>query len=87
MDSDLHVNQVIKDAIANDGLKLSVISPVSPYEFYKNVLAADTIFSEKQVIWEGLHRYYCGTRSDLTAERDTSFLTPDGQGFFSDWLV
>jgi hypothetical protein len=84
---DSHVNQVIKDAIANDSLKLSVISPVSPNDFYRKVLAADILFAEKQSIWEGLHRYYCGTTSDLIAQRDASFLTPDGQAFFSDWLI
>lgn len=84
---DSHINQVIAHAITNDGLKVSVISPVSPNDFYMRELKAHEIFSSNLPIWEGLHRYYCGTASDLISGRDTSFLTPDGQAFFSDWLI
>lgn len=84
---DSHINKLIADAITNDGLKVSVISPVSPKDFYMGELKAHEIFSSNLPIWEGLHRYYCGTTSDLIANRDASFLTPDGQAFFSDWLI
>lgn len=84
---DSHINKVIADATANDGLKVSVISPVSPNDFYMRELKAHKLFSSNLPIWEGLHRYYCGTTSDLIADRDASFLTLDGQAFFNDWLI
>lgn len=84
---DSHINRVLSDSINNDGLKVSVISPVSPNDFYMRELKAHELFASNLPIWEGLHRYYCGTTSDLIAKRDASFLTPDGQAFFSDWLI
>jgi hypothetical protein len=84
---DSHINRVITDSITNAGLKVSVISPVSPNDFYMRELKAHEPFAPNLPIWKGLHRYYCGTTSDLIAQRDASFLTPDGQAFFSDWLI
>ena len=84
---DSHINRVLSDSINNDGLKVSVISPVSPNDFYMRELKAHELFASNLPIWEGLHRYYCGTTSDLIAKRAASFLTPDGQAFFSDWLI
>lgn len=84
---DSHINRVLTDSITNDGLKVSVISPVSPNDFYMKVLGAHELFAINQPIWGGLHRYYCGTTSDLVANRAASFLNPNGEAFFSDWLI
>lgn len=84
---DSHINRVLSDSINNDGLKVSVISPVSPNDFYMRELKAHVPFDRNLPIWNGLYRYYCGTTFDLIDQRDASFLTPDGQAFFSDWLI
>ena len=82
---DSHINQVLTDSITNNGLKLFVITPVGPIDFFMRVLEAHLPFAKNQPIWEALHRYYCGRTPDLIDNRSAPFLTPDGQAFFSDW--
>ena len=82
---DLHINRAITDSVTNHGLKVYVISPVSPKDFYMRELDASFALASNRPIWEGLHRYYLGRTSDLIGRRTPPFLTPDGEALFSDW--
>jgi hypothetical protein len=90
---DEHINEVIANAIRMHDLRLYFISPQSPKDLQKQLApnngfpAAFRPTEARPTIWEGLYRYSCGTASDLIAQRDVSFLTPDGQAFFRDWLI
>ena len=78
---DVHINELICDAIKNHQLRVFVISPVQPERFCHEVLNAAFHQSPNRVIWEGLYGYYCGTVLNLV-DMDKLRLSPDGKAFF-----
>jgi len=51
---DKHINEVIAKSIKNYGLKIYIISPISPEQFQKNIFK----LSYGKDIWLGLNGYY-----------------------------
>ncbi|TKB67254.1 MAG: hypothetical protein E8D47_05625 [Nitrospira sp.] len=89
---DKHINEEIANAIRKHDLRLYVVSPQQPNDLYLQLNpihsfspSAARPTEAEPTIWEGLHRYYPGKASDLIDKRAPTFLTPDGEAFFSDW--
>ncbi|MDP2383706.1 MAG: SIR2 family protein [Nitrospirota bacterium] len=69
---DEHINKEIADAIAKNGLRLYVISPMEPKSFRDILCPVHGVmervpqnFSIQTNIWEGLAGYYCASVTDL----------------------
>lgn len=61
---DEHVNRILIDSIKNHGLRVFVVSPLSPEDF-RDTLAKNQCYE----IWKGLSSYYPRTLRDLLASR------------------
>jgi len=84
---DEHVNDIIADAIRDNGLRLYVISPKEPKEF-KNYLDPTYGFVEDpkprgDEIWKGLHGYYPAAITEFFHSNQGE-LPPLGKAFFHD---
>lgn len=91
---DKHINAVIARAIRKHDLRLHIVSPQQPIDLYSQLDPVHGLFpavvrptQEGPTLWEGVHRYYVGKTSDLIDKRASTFLTPDGEAFFSDWAI
>ena len=79
---DAHINDIIANAVRDAGLRLFVISPRQPEDFYLELTDLDRYKPRAKEIWKGLHGYHCGEVTDVY--RVDSSLPPRGQKFFSD---
>jgi hypothetical protein len=80
---DPHINAVIADGIKAHRLRLYIVTPQSPDEFYDQlvprhaVVTRSPIESRGQEIWDGLAGYYVQSVDQLS--RDHGNLLPDGK--------
>ena len=88
---DEHINDVIADAIRDNGLKLHVISPQQPKDF-KNMLDPLHSFGGRMTtprgkeIWDGLFSYFPAQVTDFYGWKQDG-LTSLGQRFFSSFGI
>jgi len=76
---DEHINQVIKEAIENSGLKLFVVSPRLPVDFRKMLLQEGVPLGKE--LWQGLGGYYSNRLTDFYISNQVE-LPPRGMDFF-----
>jgi hypothetical protein len=79
---DDHINNIIAEAIRDRKLKLFVISPAKPQDFYLELTSAYDHKIRAHDIWKGLYGYYCGNALDFYSSDD--HLPPLGRKLFSD---
>ena len=84
---DVHINNVIADAIRDRGLRLYVISPKLPSEFKETLSPLNSFVNGPFIprgaeLWEGLYGYYRATAMDFCDENGQ--LATHGRAFFRD---
>jgi SIR2-like domain len=80
---DGHINEVIANAIQSAGLRLFVISPRQPEEFYLELTNLDRYKPKADEIWKGMFGYYHGEVTSFYRIGDSN-LPACGQKLFSD---
>lgn len=80
---DEHINNILAEAIRDSKLKIFIICPLQPEDFYLELASAYKFKPKAHELWQGLHRYYCGTGMDLSSS-DSTHLRPLAQKLFHD---
>ena len=83
---DEHINTIIADAINHQDLKLFVVSPQSPAEFYNDLCPLHGFNVQPKPkgteLWNGLYQYWPAKVTDFVRRPPVNKLSPRGEAFF-----